>query len=195
MPALVISLGSSGSVSASNESTDSHSTAKVVKWTREAETKAVQDIEREDAARRAKQQRAEDDEKQAIESERIRVRAEIERKVREEHWQKSNTEFQSKVTQKKQEREHLHLTQAPASVAKIQTVNEPVPRIRDANELAAKFGYNVVYNKMFEGKYWRMLQAKKRDAPDQMYALLIMDMSKVSQCSHMNTINLILFSE
>lgn len=124
-----------------------------------------------------------------MQAERVRVRAEIERKVREQHWNASNTEFQAKVNQKKQEREQLHLTQGPISTAKIHAANDPVHRVRDTNELAAKFGYNVVYNKMFEGPYWRMLQAKKRDAPDQTLALLIIDVSKVSLLYDCYTIN------
>ena len=177
MPAKPTSASTGSSGSTSCDSADS--TGKVVKWTREAEAKAVQEIEKDDARRREKQQQTEEAEKREVEAERIRVRAEIERKVRGAHWHKSNEEFQGKVNQKKQEVEQLHLVQAPASTVKILAVNHPVPRIRDANELTAKFGYNVVYNKMFEGPYWRMLQAKKRDAPDQLFALLIMDVSKV----------------
>lgn len=152
---------------------------KVGKWTREAEAKAVQEIEREDAKRREKRQRSDEEEKKLVNDERIRVRAEIERKVRDKFWHTSNTEFQEKFNQKRQEREHLHLTQGPATVVKIHAVNQPVARVRDQNELTAKFGYNVVYNKMFEGPYWRMLQAKRRDDPDHTFALFIVDVSKV----------------
>ena len=178
MPSAAKSVGSSSSAASSDASE-----SRAGKWTREAEKKAVQEIEREDARRQELKKKRKEEEQKAVEAERTRVRAEIERKVRDKHWQASNAEFQAKVTQMREEREQLHQNQGPESNAKIRDLNHPVPRIRDPNELTAKFGYTIVYNKMFEGAYWKMLQAKKRDDPDHLFALFVIDASKVGSAA------------
>ena len=155
-------------------------------WTMDDERQALEEISQEDRKRSNILQRMARHREKELELERQRHRQELERRVRDKFLYGERSLIDSKLRQLQEEHEKMCQKQAPKSIKQI-SVTQEATRVRETDGLKTKHGYSIVYNKIFQGNYWRTLQARRNNKPEELIALTIIDLTK---CPNEKKVNL-----
>lgn len=140
------------------------------------ERRLVEEVVKEDEARKARLAVSESEKHKLREERRTRAKKEIERRVREKYLFGERSQLEARLKAQQQEREKVMAQQIEVSGKAIKT-SKDAHRVRESDAIRTTYGYTIIYKKVFQGPYWRVLQARKKDS-DQTIALTITDLMK-----------------
>ena len=142
----------------------------------EDERRLIEEVAKEDESRKARLAVTEREKQKIREANRVRKRIEIERGVREKYLYGERTQIEAQLKAKQVEGEKVAAQQVEVS-GKVIRKTADAHRVRESDAIRTTYGYSIVYKKVFQGPYWRVLQARRKDS-DQIMALTIVDLMK-----------------
>jgi serine/threonine protein kinase len=146
------------------------------RWSAEDEARALQEIEAEDAQRNNIVERMKIQRDKELELETKRHREELIRQAREKYLYGEKKEIEELFRKKIQDMEQQAVVQAPKITKEIQAAKD-AHRVREPEIMKSQFGYNIIYNKVFKGPYWKTLQARRKEDPNTIIGLTIVDLN------------------
>ena len=145
------------------------------RWTFEDEAVALKEIQEEDAKRSNIVERMNHQREKELELEKKRYHEELVRQTRERFLYGERKEIEDLFKARIVEHEQKIADQAPKTVKDIAVAKEAL-RVREADAIKSQHGYNIIYNKIFKGSYWKTLQARRKEDPNTMIALTVIDL-------------------
>lgn len=142
----------------------------------EEERRLIEEVVKEDEARKARLAVTEGEKNKVREATRARKKNEIERQVREKYLYGERAQVEARLKDKQSEKEKVAKQQIGVSGNAIKTTKD-AHRVRESDAIRTTYGYTIIYKKIFQGPYWRVLQARRKDS-DQVIALTITDLMK-----------------
>lgn len=140
----------------------------------EDERRLIEEVVKDDEARKARLVVTETEKQKIREANRVRKRVEIERKIREKYLYGERREIEAQLKGKEVEGEKVAAQQMEVA-GKVIRKTADAHRVRESDAIRTRYGYTIVYKKVFQGPYWRVLQARRKD---QIMALTIVDLMK-----------------
>ena len=137
----------------------------------------VREIQAEDVERKKKVANVEVVKQAEREAKRKVVRADIERRIRERFLYGDRAVIEKQLQTKHDEHVKVADDRMLTSIAAIER-QLPATRVRGGMEtIREKHGFNIIYKKSIQGKYWKVLSARRKDN-NELVSLTIMDLVK-----------------